>query len=173
MTTNFGEQLENCPGLETVVLVRRSMSFPVSICSVSGSVKLSGGECVAAVITKRLKNNLSVTGTCGWAKTVWEGSLKQGVPSAWVQRCFRVGWIFQRRVRANARHLTILGLIDCPISLFVFGENRFSIGVMRSVFLPPFQGSRREGGYPGLRFAPPWATFPRRFAAEQLSACDL
>ena len=55
MTTNFGEQLENCPGLETVVLVRRSMSFPVSICSVSGSVKLSGGGVRGGVDNKETK----------------------------------------------------------------------------------------------------------------------
>ena len=38
----FRRATRNCPGLETVVLVRRSMSFPVSIRSVPGGVKFPG-----------------------------------------------------------------------------------------------------------------------------------
>ena len=37
-------------------------------------------------------------------------------------------------------------------------------------FLRPIRirGSRMEGFHPGLRFAPPWATIRRRFAARLL-----
>ena len=44
-----------------------------------------------------------------------------------------------------AVHLTILGLVDCPISLHFFRLKRAPvIRAMRAVFLPPLQGSRHQ-----------------------------
>ncbi len=52
----FRRATRNCPGRETVVLVRRSMSLPVSIRSVPGGVKCLRGEVgIAVLIIKGLK----------------------------------------------------------------------------------------------------------------------
>ena len=51
---------------------------------------------------------------------------------------------------------------------FVAGRRR-AIAPRRNegagLLLRPFRACRVGGGYPGLRFAPPWATILRRFAA--------
>jgi hypothetical protein len=55
MTTLFGEQLENCPGLETVVLVRRSYVLYGFYLQCIRRCQALRGEYVATLIEKRLK----------------------------------------------------------------------------------------------------------------------
>ena len=64
-----------------------------------------------------------------------------------------------------AVHLTILGLVDCPISLHFFRLKRAPSSEPCGLFsYRPFRAPATRG-YPGFRFAARWATILRRFAA--------
>ena len=49
--------------------------------------------------------------------------------------------------------------------LFFFGESRCRQRSHAACFPPPLQGFPIVGFHPGFRFAAPWATILRRFAA--------
>ena len=152
MTTLFGEQLENCPGLETVVLVRRSMSFPVSICSVSGGVKLSGGWVRRGVDNNETKKQFigdrsARFGQNGMGKSVW----KRVSGAKLVQRCFHVGWIFQRRAWMPGPILFTERLWGSLLTRghgSFLGENQLGHQSHAECFPAPLQGFRVEGFLP-------------------------
>ena len=130
-------------------LIWRNDRLPVNCFTpfrIEALLRMSSGEGTGLLKTKGISFLNSVTGCGSWP---CGGTVKRRAPCTDrpLTRFASSGGAKCGLAR-NAVHLTILGLVDCPISLCFFSAKRAVIRVMRSVFLPPLQGSPPLGRVP-------------------------